>query len=86
MISILPPGNTTPDSSATAITPALRINAPSADRSSTAANKPGMNSSIWLQGLRRPVIFSTASDPMRSSVQADRFRSGSPVVVMFSPI
>ena len=65
--------------------PALRTRLPSASWSSVAAIRPFWKSSIWTQGLRRPVISTTALSPRCSRVPVGSASRSMPDVVMFSP-
>jgi hypothetical protein len=75
-----PPARTTP------ITPALRTRLAPASCSSSAAFSPDCNPSSCPQGLRRPVISTTAVSPSRSRVPVGSSSRRRPSVVMFSPI
>src|SRR5262245_44560684 len=79
-------GCTSPPHSTMPIIPALRISLPCASCSSTASCRPGWMRLSWPQGLRKPVISTTASAPRCSRVPTGRRNRSTPRVVIFSPI
>src|SRR4051794_17050415 len=84
--AIASPGFTTPPASTIAITPDLRTRFPPSSRSSTAFIRPGRKPSSCLQGLRRPVISTTASSPSRRRAPVGSASRSTPRVVTFSPM